>query len=197
MQVLSNEWDEYANKWDLDPAVIEYANKAFKELLEVINIDGLDVFDFGCGTGNLTMLISAKAKEVVALDGSTEMIRILAKKDIVNVSTISSFLTKDIAENHPHFRDKFDVIVASSVCGFLADYEMILGLLKSLLKKNGRFVQWDWLSQDDSSETGMSKSRVLQALETNEFIDIQITEPFEMVSSKGSMKVIMAVAKKA
>ena len=194
---MSNEWDELAEGWDVDASVQEYANKAFEELSNVINIDGLSVFDFGCGTGTLTQLLSQRVKDIVALDGSSEMIKLLAKKNLSNVSTISDFLTQELMDSHPHLTNKFDLIVASSVCGFLPDYEMTLGLLKSLLKSDGVFIQLDWLSKDDSSETGLSENRVLRALKANEFIGIQVKKPFEMNSSKGTMTVLMAVGKNA
>ena len=191
--MLSNEWDEYAAGWDADASVQEYANKAFQELLRVIEINGLSVFDFGCGTGSLTQLLSPMAKDIVALDGSSEMIKLLAKKNLSNVSTIAAFLTQELVDSHPELTKKFDLIVASSVCGFLPDYEITLGLLTSLLKSGGMFVQWDWLSNEDSAETGLSENRVLAALEANQLIDIKVEKPFEMNSSKGTMRVLMAV----
>ncbi len=194
---MKNEWDEFAKSWDVDTSVQEYANKAFEELSNVITIDGLSVFDFGCGTGILTQILSPRVKDIVALDGSSEMIKLLAKKNLRNVSTISDFLTQDLIDSHPHLSKKFDLIVASSVCGFLPDYELILGLLESLLKSGGVFIQWDWLSSDDSSETGLSENRVLDALKANKFIDIQVKKPFEMSNSKGTMTVLMAVGKSA
>ena len=192
---MSNDWDEYAEGWDVDASVQEYANKAFEELSNIINTDGLSVFDFGCGTGSLTQLLSPRVNDIVALDGSSEMIRLVAQKNLSNVSTISDFLTQDLINGHPHLTKNFDLIVASSVCGFLPDYEMTLKLLKSLLKSGGVFIQWDWLSADDSSEMGLSEKRVLRALKANEFIDIQLKKPFEMDSSKGTMSVLMAIGK--
>jgi len=190
---LSNEWDEYAESWDNDSSVEEYANKAFNELANVIELDGLSVLDFGCGTGALTKKLSPRVKEIIALDGSSEMIKLLAKKNLPNVSTISGFLTQDLINTSPHLANKFDLIVASSVCGFLPDYEMTLGQLKSLLKSGGVFIQWDWLSDDDSSEMGLSEDRVVRALKANEFSEIQVQKPFEMNSSNGTMTVLMAI----
>lgn len=194
---MNNEWDEYAEGWDIDDSVQEYADKAFDALSGVINIDDLSVFDFGCGTGALTQRLSPRVKEIVALDGSSEMVKQLAKKNLGNVSSIAGFLTQDLIDSDPLLANKFDLIVASSVCGFLPDYEMTLGLLKSLLKPGGIFVQWDWLSPDDASGMGLSEARVLRALEANEFSGIQIKTPFEMSSQKGTMTVLMAVGKRA
>jgi 2-polyprenyl-3-methyl-5-hydroxy-6-metoxy-1,4-benzoquinol methylase len=190
--ILSNEWDEYAKGWDVDPTVEEYASKVFSELVENISIEGKIVLDFGCGTGALTKLISPIAKNIVAIDPSSEMIKYLDEKCLTNVSTISDYLSESLVIKHPELENKFDIIVASSVCGFLPDYEATLSLLKSLLKDGGVFVQWDWLSDDDSSDMGLSKKRVKQAFEANQFVNTKITRPFVMNSSKGSMSVLMA-----
>ncbi|PKI17988.1 class I SAM-dependent DNA methyltransferase [Colwellia sp. 12G3] len=194
---MSNEWDEYAEDWDIDPTVEEYAKNVFSELLDNINIDGLSVLDFGCGTGALTQLISPTVKSIVAIDPSSEMIKRLDKKALDNVCSISDYLSEELIERLPEFKNKFDLIVASSVCGFLPDYEATLSLLKSLLKNGGVFVQWDWLSEDDSSGKGLSEKRVKQAFEVNQFVNTNISSPFVMNSSKGSMPVLMAIGKNA
>jgi 2-polyprenyl-3-methyl-5-hydroxy-6-metoxy-1,4-benzoquinol methylase len=190
---LSNEWDEYAQNWDVDPTVEEYAKNAFSELLDNINIDGLTVLDFGCGTGALTQLMSPIVKNIVAIDPSSEMIKHLDKKALNNVSSLSDYLSEELVQNHPEFKNKFDLIVASSVCGFLSDYEATLSLLKSRIKEGGFFVQWDWLSNDDSPDMGLSKKKVEQVFVANGFVNTKITSPFVMNSSKGNMPVLMAI----
>ena len=190
---MSNEWDEYAEGWDVDASVQEYAKRAFEQLLKVVELDGLSVFDFGCGTGQLSQLMSPSVKEIVALDGSPEMIKRLDQKGLSNVSTIADYLTQDLIDRNPQLNGGFDLVVASSVCGFVPDYEATLRLLRSLLRDGGVFVQWDWLSED--SEEGMSEKRVRSALESQGFVDVQISTPFEMTSSKGSMTVLMATGK--
>ncbi|MCH8334286.1 MAG: class I SAM-dependent methyltransferase [Proteobacteria bacterium] len=39
--------------------------------------------------------------------------------------------------------EKFDLVVASSVCSFLPDYNSTLRDLSSALKPGGLFVQWE------------------------------------------------------
>ena len=194
---MSNEWDEYAENWDVDPTVEEYAKNAFSELLENININGLTVLDFGCGTGALTQLMSPTVKSIIAIDPSSEMIKHLDKKALNNVSSFSDYLSNELVQNTPELENKFDLIVASSVCGFLPDYESKLSLLKSLIKKGGVFVQWDWLSNDDSSAMGLSEKRVKQAFVANGFVNTRVNSPFIMSSSKGNMPVLMAIGTNA
>lgn len=194
-RILSNEWDEYAENWDVDPSVEKYAKNAFSELLDSININGLTVLDFGCGTGALTQLMSPSVESIVAIDPSSEMIKLLDKKALNNVTSICDYLSSELVQNFPELENKFDLIVASSVCGFLPDYEMTLSLLKSLLKKDGLFVQWDWLSEDDSSGMGLSEKRVKQAFLASGFVSFKVNSPFIMNSSKGNMPVLMAIGK--
>ena len=191
---MINEWDEYAENWNVDPTVEEYAKNAFSELLKIININDLTVLDFGCGTGALTQLMSPTVKSIVAIDPSTEMIKHLDKKALNNVSSISDYLSNELVQTTPELENKFDLIVASSVCGFLPDYETTLYLLKSLIKKDGVFVQWDWLSNDDSTGMGLSEKRVKQAFLANGFVNTRVNSPFIMSSSKGNMPVLMAIA---
>ena len=51
---MTAEWDAYADDWDSNPDVIRYAEAAFESLVRITALDGLDILDFGCGTGLLT-----------------------------------------------------------------------------------------------------------------------------------------------
>jgi len=175
--------------------VQEYAQKAFTQLNTIISHKDLHILDFGCGTGSLTTLLSPEAKSIVALDTSTQMIELLEKKQLNNVSTISDVLNKDLIQNDSNLNKKFDLILASSVCSFLPNYEETIVQLKSMLKKDAIFIQWDWLAKDENQDTGLTKERVNDALESAKFHDINITTPFIMTSSKGSMSVIMVLGR--
>lgn len=185
-----SEWDDYAPDWDDNPQVGAYAAQAFEELENVLNLDGQRVFDFGCGTGLLSEKISARAKEVVALDSSTKMIEVLAQKNLSKVVALADLLTTQAIKKHPSLQQPFDLIVASSVCAFLPDYPGTLNLLKGMLSKGGYFVQWDWLTTGEENATGFSPSGLHTALEDAGFQDVTITTPFEIEG----MRVVMAVA---
>lgn len=194
---MKNEWDDYAEGWDIDLTVKVYAKNAFSELTANIDINDLAVLDFGCGTGSLTKLMSPYAKSVLAIDSSSEMIKHLNSKRLSNVCSIADYLSEGLIKSTPELSHQFDLIVASSVCSFLDDYDETLKLLSSLLKDGGRFVQWDWYAESESSEMGLTEQRVANALLETGFDVIKITKPFVMTSSKGNMPVLMAIAKKA
>lgn len=189
-----NEWDEYADEWDSNGSTSTYADNAYRELVKTIKLDGQRVFDFGCGTGLLAERLSPVVQEIVALDGSLKMIGQLKRKALSNVFPIASFLTRDLIANNTLLHTRFDLLTASSVCAFLPDYDETLTLLRSLLLPGGVYVQWDWLSPDESSEGGFTERRVRQALGRADFKSISISQPFVMESSPDNLTVLMAVA---
>jgi predicted TPR repeat methyltransferase len=194
---MSDSWDEYASDWDANKDAKAYAENVFETLRDIANLNGINVLDFGCGTGLLTERLSPLAHQIVALDASQKMIDVLNDKNLINVSTLSDYLSKESIESNQILHYKFDLIAASSVCGFLLNYENTLILLKSLLTKNGVFVQWDWLAQEEGTSTGLTNDRVQSALNNAGFNSISITQPFSLESSKGTMDVLMASAKNA
>lgn len=125
------------------------------------------------------------------------MLAVLEGKGLANVVAIGDELSDELVDGHPLFRQKFDLIVASSVCGFLKDYEEALRLLKSLLMRGGWFVQLDWLATGTDPESGFTKEAVLSALEGAGFDKVKVTAPFSMVSSPGEMAVLMGVGQNA
>lgn len=194
---MSDSWDDCAEEWDGNEDAILYSKKAFNTLIEQVSLKGLNILDFGCGTGLLTEQISPLANRIVALDSSKKMVSILNSKNLPNVTTLSESLSEDAINKNTSLQNKFNLIVASSVLGFIPEYESTLILLKSLLVPNGILVQWDWLSPSKDSGLGLSEEKVEIAYRETGFKVTSINKPFSLTSSKGTMKVLMAIAKNA
>ncbi|MFC1546011.1 class I SAM-dependent DNA methyltransferase [Pseudomonadota bacterium] len=191
---MSDSWDDYAVEWDSNEAAISFADKAFNSLNSAVDYEKPTVFDFGCGTGLLTERLSPVSSRIVALDSSEKMITVLNSKRLPNVSTLALPLSTEIVKENYELHLKFDLVVASSVCGFLPDYEATLKIIKSLLSDKGTFVQWDWLASTEGSDFGLTASRVKAALTTSGFQNISINQPFSLENPEGSREVLMAVA---
>jgi predicted TPR repeat methyltransferase len=194
---VSSEWDEYAEGWDSNEDVILYSDNAFESLRTLARLDGMDVLDFGCGTGLLTEKLAQVAARVVGLDTSTEMLEVLEAKGLPNVSTIADELTDDLVSRNAGLQSGFDLIVASSVCGFLPDYEKTLRLLKSLLVEGGVFVQWDWLASDEDSQHGLTSEQVSRTLRRVGFDSVMVAVPFSLQNPEGEQRVMMGVGRSA
>lgn len=193
---MSEDWNEYAEGWDSNSDVITYSNKAFKSLSQVVDFHNLRVLDFGCGTGLLSEKISPLVKEVVALDTSKKMISVLNAKNLSNVTTICEELSQNLVKENNLFVEKFDLVLASSVCGFLPDFEKTLELIHSLLKPNGIFIQWDWLSTNEDDNFGFTKESIKSAYSKAGLVPMHINTPFSMANPEGELQVLMGVANK-
>ena len=193
---MSNEWDEYAQSWDANPSVVEYADKAFQTLQENVRLDGVRVLDFGAGTGLLTQRLHPQAKQLVALDGSEKMLQVLAGKTLEKVSIIDELLTPQLIETHPLLQEKFDLILASSALAFVDNYPQTLTLLASLIKENGKLVQWDWLKQESEDGKGFSVRQIESAYQESGLKLASVSHAFSMGEGEDAMPVLMAVATK-
>jgi predicted TPR repeat methyltransferase len=191
---MPNEWDESAAGWDNDKDVVRYADQAFRRLGEIVAPNNLNILDFGCGTGCLTDRLAAQARSIVALDTSLAMLAVLERKGLPNVETLGVELTSKAVAKHPILQSPFDLIVASSVCGFLPDYEGSLALLTSLLAPGGWFIQWDWVAAQ--GEPGLTLESVAAALENAGLKAITVSTPFSMEGPEGDTPVLMGVGQR-
>ena len=192
---MTESWDQYAEDWDINKDVIAYSEKAYAALDKLINLDGLRVLDFGCGTGLLTEKIAQKADSVLGLDSSEKMVTVLKNKRLNKVSVLAVELSRKEIESNSAFQSKFDLIVASSVCAFLPNYGEVLLLLKSALKLDGVFVQWDWVQTAQEPDFGFTEEMILKSYNKVGLEVVKIESAFSIQSSEGVMPVIMGVGR--
>ena len=191
---MSESWDDHADGWDNNEAVILYSQKAYESLRNIVDIKGRKVLDFGCGTGLLAERMSDQASSVVAIDPSEKMISVLKSKRLDNVHAIHSELTQELIDNNEILSSGFDIIVASSALAFVPDYQQTLKLLKKLLRRGGFLVQWDWLKNPEEPGVGFSAEFIESALAQAGFSKYSTSIPFSMDSPDGAMAVIMGIA---
>ncbi|MGI9610214.1 MAG: class I SAM-dependent DNA methyltransferase [Acidimicrobiia bacterium] len=172
-----NEWDNYADAWDDDDAVRAYADAAFESLLPILNNTGItleraSVLDFGCGTGQLAERLAQRGAEVLAVDTSRVMLSVLDGK--ISEHRWSGIRTATMIPSS----GVYDLVVCSSVCGFLADYPGTVQDLVSLLEPGGLFVQWDWERSDEADSFGLTRSEIQTALEGAGLTDVVVETAF-------------------
>ncbi|MCC4283924.1 class I SAM-dependent methyltransferase [Marinobacter salarius] len=192
---MSGSWDEYAAEWDTNEAVTAYADNAYLALQNTVELEGLRILDFGCGTGLLTERLSNAASSVVGLDASQKMISVLENKCLKNVATIASELDQDLIKNNDLLSPKFDLVVASSALAFVPDYVKTLRLLKQLLNKGGCLVHWDWLKEEGDEGYGFTEQQIKSALTEAGFAECSTSVPFSLQSEGSALDVLMGVAK--
>ena len=73
-------YNRQARKYDLLVSREDYQKNIFPALNQVRPLDGLDVIEFGAGTGRLTCMIAPVVKTVLAFDASQHMLDVAIAK---------------------------------------------------------------------------------------------------------------------
>ncbi|MFV0553785.1 MAG: GNAT family N-acetyltransferase [Mangrovibacterium sp.] len=188
------DWDNYADTWEDTPGVKDFAQHCFLDITSRFKLQGLRVLDFGCGTGLLTELLAAAGAEIVAVDASTRMIEMLQQKQLPHVQCLVSELSATDLYNQPAFQQPFDLIVASSVLAFVPNQAEKLAQLKSLLKEDGKIMQWDWLKVEEQADFGFFPEELEKLYAEAELNVINIGESFTVKSENGTFKALLACA---
>ncbi|MGL4828464.1 MAG: class I SAM-dependent DNA methyltransferase, partial [Vibrio sp.] len=189
---MAHDWDEYAANWENDPATHVFAQSVFQQLTKILPLQGKHVLDFGCGTGLLSQLMSPLARDIVALDCSEAMIEELDRKELRNVEPVVDSLTRGLVAQHPAFRKQFDVVVASSVCAFLPNFQDAADIIFTLVDEGGYFVHFDWLSDDKTgSEAGLTLNEIEATLHNAGFSSVDVRVSFEVATARGTLPVVV------
>ncbi|EGQ8606747.1 TPA: methyltransferase domain-containing protein [Vibrio parahaemolyticus] len=191
---MAQDWDGLAKNWESNPATEQFAQSVFAQLQQLTQLDGIKVLDFGCGTGQLSQLLSPIVKDIVALDASEAMIEELDKKELLNVEPVVDALSRGLVAQHPAFRGQFDLVVASSVLAFVDDVESSLDIAHSLLNEGGYFVHFDWVAE--SEQDGFTLSRSENALSNAGFVDVEAKKVFDITSDGQTMSVLMGAGRR-
>lgn len=138
-------WSRRAAEWDHSsmPGLEKIAAAVVDEAGDV---EGADVVDLGCGSGQLSLGLAARAKSVIAVDFSAQMLSLLEERaataGLTNVKAVRSALQAlELPEN------SVDVIVTNYALHHLQHKEKAALLAKAALwlRPGGRIVIGDMM----------------------------------------------------
>lgn len=92
MNVETKDFDKEAISWDEKPARVTLARDIANAILKQIVLrPDMDVMDFGCGTGLLTIQLQPLVRSITGVDSSTGMLDVLKTKiATLNLKNISA-----------------------------------------------------------------------------------------------------------
>ncbi len=97
----------YDLQWAMDPGY----KKGLKHMIELTVADNDRVLDVGCGTGSATVVAAAKAKEVVGIDLSPDMIELAEEKVQKKCLENTSLHATSVEDYYPE--RPFDKVISS------------------------------------------------------------------------------------
>jgi len=137
----------------------DYQGNISRAIDEIINVDSLDVFDLGAGTGRLTLLLAPRVKSICAFDVSAEMLRVCRARLVA--SGLSNWQV-DVADHRqlPIDDHSVDLVVSGWSVSYLAvwnqenggaELDKWLTEMKRVLRKNGMIIVLESLGTGNES----------------------------------------------
>lgn len=134
----ADHYDSFADSYEAENA--SSLLNAYYERPAMINlagdVSGRRVLDAGCGSGPLSAALRANGAIMTGFDGSPAMVELARQRLGADVP----LCVADLAKPLPFTDDAFDVVVASLVLHYLADWAGPLAELRRVLTPGGRVV---------------------------------------------------------
>ena len=132
-------WDRIADRYARKPVGDE---KAYQKKLRVTQEyfwPGMEVLEFGCGTGSTALIHAPFVKQILAIDISQRMIEIARGK--VEAGGIENVTFEQAAiDDFDAPEGSFDAVLGLSILHLLEDKEAVLAKVHRLLRPGGLFV---------------------------------------------------------
>ncbi|MEN6321380.1 MAG: class I SAM-dependent methyltransferase [Syntrophaceae bacterium] len=124
--------------WDQKTGRVKLAHDVAQAIMNEVNLThDMDVLDFGCGTGLLTLQLQPLVRSITGVDSSQGMIDVLNSK--INEQKLSNVKTELIdIEKGDVLKGKFHVIVSSMTLHHMQNIESLLKQLYECLLPGGR-----------------------------------------------------------
>jgi 2-polyprenyl-3-methyl-5-hydroxy-6-metoxy-1,4-benzoquinol methylase len=142
------DFDKEAGTWDEQPARVQLAKDVTDAVArQVILRADMEVLDFGCGTGLLTLRLAPRVKSITGVDTSRGMLNVLgakiARQNLTNVKTL--LLDLEAGEALP---DRYDLIVSNMTLHHIREVGPLLDRFYKAISPGGHLCLCD-LDSDD------------------------------------------------
>ncbi len=147
---MTRDFNLEAANWDEQPGRIKLADELFAALIREIPLPPeMDAFEFGCGTGLMTMRLQPHVRSVVGVDSSEGMLAQLRKKTAAaKVANVESRLV-DLAKGD-HLEGQYSLVVISMVLHHIPELAEIFAEFHRILRPEGRLAILDLDTEDGS-----------------------------------------------
>jgi ubiquinone/menaquinone biosynthesis C-methylase UbiE len=188
MTIEKRNFDKEAASWDENPARLKLAGDVATAISEHIALTpDMDVLDFGCGTGLLTLNLQPKVRSITGVDSSPGMLDVfkskIAKQNLSNVTAIFTDLDKgDVLSG------SYQLVVSSMTLHHVQKIRPLLAQFYKIIKPSGFLCIAD-LDPDDgqfhgSDATGVFHSGFDRAELRKDFIHAGFDDVLDMTAAE-------------
>ncbi len=141
---LSSNFSSFANEYSF--WAYTCSNARYKRVLNFLPDKTVYALDAGCGSGSLAIGMSKKARVVIGVDISKQMLDIAEKKRTSESRVNLQFLQADL-QDLPFKRSSFDFIASYGVLHH-TNVDRVLASLRELINPQGRIAVNDFTTTD-------------------------------------------------
>ncbi|MEM6445448.1 MAG: class I SAM-dependent methyltransferase [Cyanobacteria bacterium P01_D01_bin.123] len=132
-------WDNIARRYSNQPVADEASYQKKLEVTRGYLKPGMEIFEFGCGTGSTAIVHAPHVKHVRAIDVSENMLEIArGKAETEYIENIS--FERSTIEDIDIPAGSIDVVLGLSILHLLSDKEAAIAKVYTALKPGGIFV---------------------------------------------------------
>ncbi len=151
-------FDIEAAKWDSNPGRVKLANDVADAIIRVANLrPDMEVLDFGCGTGLVTLRLCPFVKSIVGADSSSGMLEALQVK--VKHQQLTNVYTQLVDfEEGQKVTGTFNLVVSSMTAHHVPETPALVRMWYDLLNPGGHVCFADLDTEDGtfhSDNTGV------------------------------------------
>ncbi|HMK56873.1 MAG TPA: class I SAM-dependent methyltransferase [Dissulfurispiraceae bacterium] len=142
------DFNKEAGKWDQNAGRVKLANDVADAIIKLVSPDkDMDVLDFGCGTGLVTLRLQPYVRSVTGVDSSEGMIKILTDK--ISQQKLANVRTQLVDfEKGEKVVGTYDLVVSSMTAHHVPDTGALFNMWRDLLKREGRLCFADLDAED-------------------------------------------------
>jgi len=183
MSTERRDFDSEAPAWDEQPARVQLAKDVASAITRQVTLRAdMEVLDFGCGTGLLTLRLAPLVKSITGVDSSRGMLNVLgakiARQNLTNVKTL--LLDLEAGDVLP---DEYDLIVSNMTLHHIQCIGPLLDRFYKAISSGGYLCLADLdpddgLFHDDNQgifHSGFERAALRQAFADAGFEDVQDT----------------------
>lgn len=147
---IRKDFDREAAKWDTNPDRVKLAHDVAAAIIREVNLTkDMEVLDFGCGTGLLTLKLQPLVKTITGVDSSQGMLRVL--QDKIEMQELNNIRTRFVDfEKDEHVAGAYNLIVSSMTLHHVPDTVALFKEWFALLRPGGQACFADLDTEDGS-----------------------------------------------
>jgi len=144
-----SDFDDRARTWDENPMHMERSVAIAGKMGEMLPLNKqIKALEYGAGTGILSFLLSEKLDQIVMMDNSIEMVKVMGEKILLRNSNNLFPVKFDLEHGLPE--QKFDLVFSQMVLHHIADVRSVIGKFFNMILPGGYLAIADLYTEDGS-----------------------------------------------